>query len=138
MFKEEKGEFVQILDNGNYHWVLISNINCSKNEIDYYGSLVHVKIKDHVKMQICNIFKCSGKELTVNVKACQQQTNGIDCGVFDVTNMFILIFVKLRKFSFIYFVTADFPGHGIIPKTKIWIWRAVYRARNGIIANEKT
>ena len=38
-------------------------------------------------MQICNIFKCSGKESTVNEKACQQQTNGIDCGVFTVVNL---------------------------------------------------
>ena len=42
-------------------------------------------------MQICNIFKCSGKELTVNVKACQQQTNGDDCGVFAVTNLFHIL-----------------------------------------------
>ena len=86
MFKEQKGEFVQILHNGNYQWVVISNINCSKDETNYYDSLFHGKIRDHVKMQICNIFKCSGKELTVNVKACQQQTNGVDCGVFAVAN----------------------------------------------------
>ena len=82
-----KGRIRQILHNGNYHWVVINNINCSKDEIDYYDSLFHGKIRDHVKMQICNIFKCSGKELTVNVKACQQQTNGVDC-VFAAANMF--------------------------------------------------
>ena len=42
-------------------------------------------------MQICNIFKCSGKELTVDVKACQQQTNYIDRGVFTVGNMFHIL-----------------------------------------------
>ena len=46
---------------------------------------------DHVKMQICNIFKCSGKELTVDVKACQQQTNGVDCGVFAVGKLFHIL-----------------------------------------------
>ena len=35
MFKEQKRDFVQILHNGNYHWVVICNINCSKNEMDY-------------------------------------------------------------------------------------------------------
>ena len=35
IFNEQKGKFVQILYSGNYHWVEISNINCSKNEIDY-------------------------------------------------------------------------------------------------------
>ena len=29
-----------------------------------------------------------GKELTVNVKACQQQANGVDCGDFLIANMF--------------------------------------------------
>ena len=91
MFKEQKGEFVQILHNGNYHWVVVSNINCSKDEINYYDSLFHGKIRDHVKMQICSIFKCSGNELTVNVKACQQQTNGADCGVFAVANLFHIL-----------------------------------------------
>ena len=88
MFKEQKGEFARILHNRNYHWVVISNINCSKDEIDYCDSLFHGKIRDHVKMLICNIFKCSGKELTVNVKACQQQANGIDCRVFAAVKMF--------------------------------------------------
>ena len=75
----------------NYHWVVISNINCSKDEINYYDSLFYGKIRDHVKMQICNIFKCNGKELTVNVKACKQQTNGDDCGVFAVANLFHIL-----------------------------------------------
>ena len=38
-------------------------------------------------MQICNIFKCSGKELTVNVKACQQEINGFVCSVYTVANL---------------------------------------------------
>ena len=75
----------------NYHWDVISNINCSKDEINYYDSLFHGKIRDHVKMQICNIFKCSGKELIVNVKACQQQTKDVDCGVFPVANLFHIL-----------------------------------------------
>ena len=49
MLKEQKGEFVQILHKGNYHWVVMSNINCSKNKIDYYNSLFHGKINHHVK-----------------------------------------------------------------------------------------
>ena len=30
----------------------------------------------------------TGKELTVNVKSCQQQANGVDCGDFLIANMF--------------------------------------------------
>ena len=79
MLKEQKGQFGQILHNGGYHLVVKSNINYRKDEMNYHDSLFHGKIMDHVKMQICNISKCSGKELTVNMKACQQQTNGADC-----------------------------------------------------------
>ena len=54
-FKEKNGEFRKILHNRNYHWVVIYNINCSKNEINKneinYSSLFHGKTKDHVKMQ---------------------------------------------------------------------------------------
>ena len=126
-------------------------------------------------MQISNIFKCSGKELMVNVKACQQQTNGVDCGVFAVANLFHILTgadigrtkiqedkmrnhllqfiksghfkeseksdssdIKLRKSKFRFFVTADFLGYGIIPKTKTCIWHVGIRVRNGIIANVKT
>ena len=62
--------------------VVIISTHCSKNELYYYDSLFHDKISKNVKMQICSIFKCCGKELTVNVKACQQQTNAVDCRVF--------------------------------------------------------
>ena len=72
MFKEQKREFMEISQNGNYHWVVISNINCSMNIIDYYDSLFHGKIKEHGEMKVCNIFKCIGKELEVKVKAWQQ------------------------------------------------------------------
>ena len=35
ILKEERGEFVQILHNGSYHWVVVSNINSTKNEINH-------------------------------------------------------------------------------------------------------
>ena len=53
MFTEQNGEIMKILHNRNYHWVVIYNISCSKNEINY-NSLFHGKInkiKDYVKMQ---------------------------------------------------------------------------------------
>ena len=42
---------------------------CSMNKRE--NSRFHDAIRDRVKMQICNVFKCSGKELTVDVKVCQ-------------------------------------------------------------------
>ena len=42
---------------------------CSMNKTE--NSQFHEEIRDHLKIQNCNIFKCSGKELTVDVKVCQ-------------------------------------------------------------------
>ena len=44
-----------------------------------------------MKMQICNVYKYSGKTLTINEKACQEQANGIDSGIFAVANMFHIV-----------------------------------------------
>ena len=54
MLKEKKGELVQILINESYHLLVVSNISGTKNEIKY---LFYRKIKDHVKIQICNILQ---------------------------------------------------------------------------------
>ena len=91
MFKEWIEKFVQILHNGSFHWVTLSNINCQKNEINYYGSLFHGKIKDHIKMQVCNLYECPEDEVVIKVRICQQQTNAVDCGVYAVTNAFYVL-----------------------------------------------
>ena len=52
MFTKAKGEFVQVLHNGSYYWVVVSNINCTGNEINYYHSVFHGKIKDQLKDQL--------------------------------------------------------------------------------------
>ena len=44
------------------------------NETNYDDSLFYGKIKGHVKMQACNIYKFFEEELSVNVRVCQQQS----------------------------------------------------------------
>ena len=44
------------------------------------------KTKDHANMQICKTCKFFEEILTVNVRASQQQLNGVDCGVYTVAN----------------------------------------------------
>ena len=91
MFKREEGEFVQILYKGSYHWVVVSNTSCTKNETNYYDSVFGGKIKDQVKMQICKMCKFFDEKFSVNVRASQQQLNGVDCGVYTLANAFHLI-----------------------------------------------
>ena len=56
MFKERNRKFVQILHNGSFHWMTVSNINSEKNEINYYDSLFHGKIKDHIRIRVWNLY----------------------------------------------------------------------------------
>ena len=65
MLKEQNGKFVQILHNGSFHWITVSNIHREKNEINYYDSLFHGNIKDHIKMQVCNLHKCPEDEVVI-------------------------------------------------------------------------
>ena len=61
--QNQKGEFVQILHDESYHWVVVSNINCTKNKRNYYDGLLHGGMEDHVKMQICNMCKYFEEDL---------------------------------------------------------------------------
>ena len=61
------------------------------DEMKHYDSLFHEKIKDHVKMKICNMYKFFEEKLSVNVRVCQQQSNHVGCGVYTVENKFHLL-----------------------------------------------
>ena len=76
--------FVQVLHDGRLHWVAINTIGCKEGEIFYLDSLFNGRIADAVKMQICSIMCCSTPQLTIKVLSTQQQTNGVDCGLFAI------------------------------------------------------
>ena len=69
MFKP-KEHFVQILHNKSFHWVTVSNVNSKSGSVDYYDSLFHGRIKDHVKLQIANISKTENSELELYIRFC--------------------------------------------------------------------
>ena len=57
-----KNDFVQVLHNGNAHWIAISNIGCTEGEVAVLDSLFHGRITDHVKRQICNLLFFQGNK----------------------------------------------------------------------------
>jgi len=91
MFKEVSRPFLQILHNGRKHWLLVSNYNCQPGEINLYDSLYHGRVTDQVKAQICTIYKCPTDKLVINAKPCQQQTNGVDCGIYTVAFAYFVL-----------------------------------------------
>ena len=58
---------MQILHDGNLHWLCVSNDGCRKSEINYYDSLYGGNIQPHV--QKANCYNAS----------VQQQNNAVDC-----------------------------------------------------------
>ena len=79
------------LYNSNSHWVTVSNLNSQHGTIDYYDSFFHGRITDHAKLQICNICKSENSLLQINIRFCQQQTNGVDCCIYAVANVFYIL-----------------------------------------------
>ena len=76
---------MQILHDGNLHWVCVSYIGCQKGEINYYDSMHQGRINPHVQKQIASMLDCeNSNHLKVTVRAVQQQNNCVDCGVFAI------------------------------------------------------
>ena len=61
-----------------------------KTEMNYYDSLFHGKIKDHIETQVWNLYKCPEDEVVIKVHVCQQST-AVDCGVYTVANAFYIL-----------------------------------------------
>ena len=69
--------FTQVLHNNKFHWVTVSNLNSKHETINYYDSLFYGRIRDHVKLQICNIYKSENSLIQISIRSCQQQTSGV-------------------------------------------------------------
>ncbi len=74
--------FVQVLHNGEYHWLTISTYGCQEGELNYLYSKFSGRISNHVMLRICHIMKCRMPKLEINVLPVQEQTNSVDCGVY--------------------------------------------------------
>ena len=76
--------FVQIIHDGRFHWVALSRYGCQEGEVFLLDSLFSGTITQKVKQQICQIMKCPSDTIKVKIASVQQQSNGIDCGVFSI------------------------------------------------------
>ena len=76
--------FVQILHDGNIHWVTVSTINCDYGEIYLLDSMFRGKINNHIRRQVCAIIHCNLDKIKVAALPVHQQSNGVDCGVYAI------------------------------------------------------
>ena len=87
--------FVQVLHNGNYHWLAVSTYGCQSGEVFVMDSLFRGRLTQHTQKQICSLLCCKESLMKVKVLPVQQQTNGVDCGLFAVAFVqYILMYGK--------------------------------------------
>ena len=75
--------FVQVLHDGNAHWVTASTLNCNPGEVVLMDSMFQGRVNAKVQQQICETL-CSLDKILTKVLPVDQQSNGIDCGIFAI------------------------------------------------------
>ena len=91
--------FVQILHDRVAHWVGISTFNCKPGEIMLMDSLFKGRGSVDIKKQICFIMNSKERGIKIKVAGVQQQTNGIDCGLYAITFIKYILHYKEYPFS---------------------------------------
>ena len=81
--------YIQILHDSSLHWVCLANMESRKedNEIHCLYDVFSLKkkhISKNVTPQIASYVYHTGPQLTILSKSVQQQSNGVDCGVYVI------------------------------------------------------
>ena len=79
-FQILRGEFVQIIFVGGYHWCTISNVGCDDGVVNVYDSMYSSASSGTVKL-IASLVFSPAKQLVVRMMDVGRQSNGSDCGV---------------------------------------------------------
>ena len=83
--------FLQVLRGGRTHWIAVGTFNCNEGGINLMGSLFKGRVPDHSKQQISALLNYRNKNIKINVLPVQQQTNGVDCGLFTLEFCFEIL-----------------------------------------------
>ena len=91
-------EFVQILNNGRGHWLVVSTVDSLNNspsfcEVKVYDSM-HSSVNDHIKAQVASIMSTECSTIHLSFMDVQMQSRGYDCGLFAVAFVTALAFNK--------------------------------------------
>jgi len=77
----QPGEFVQVLNVSQSHWITVSTIGCPAGSVNVYDSL-HWKLSSHTKKVLADLMRTEDKAITVNYTDVQWQSGASDCGLF--------------------------------------------------------
>ena len=102
------GEFVQVLNVSQSHWVTISTIGCEPGAINVYNSL-YWQLPKHAQKVVADLMQCSVKAINVNYVDAQLQTGASDCGLFAVA--FATALCSATDPNTMVFEQQDMRGH---------------------------
>ncbi|XP_047123038.2 uncharacterized protein LOC124806314 [Hydra vulgaris] len=105
--------FVQIIYNGDYHWLAISTYGCSYGEINVLDSNFHGCLSLETQKQICALLKYKKDEITVKVLSVQQQDGGIDCGLFSIAFIEFILSQNRYPIEDIWFDQTKLRNHAL-------------------------
>jgi len=83
-FEIQHGEFVQILNVSQSHWITVSNVGCKKRVVNIYDSIPSCYVPTRTKEQIAAILFANETTLTLEHKAIQVQQGSNDCSLFTI------------------------------------------------------
>ena len=77
--------FIQILNVGRSHWIVVSNVGCKKAVVNIYDSAYNF-LSLNTKKQICSLWQPSSDQVEFQLVNVQRQPNSSDCGLFAIAN----------------------------------------------------
>ena len=87
---EEEGEFVQIINSFDDHWVCVINKNCKQNEVKMYDSMCIGDLCLYRKEAVASLVRTSRKHFFLTFSDVQQQDGGCDFGLYAHAFSFFL------------------------------------------------
>ena len=87
-FEPVSGDFIQILHDGNLHWVCTSNVSFAGGKdpaaVAMFDSMNQGYVAKFTKQQLASFLCIQNAEMKLIMKSVQQQANTVDCGVFAI------------------------------------------------------
>ena len=90
VFQLHSGEFVQLLNVPNSHWIVVSNLGCDKDVVNVYDTM-YPSIPSSTSDTIACLVFCHSATLTIKMVDVDKQSNSSDCGVLSLAVAYDLL-----------------------------------------------
>ena len=89
-FQLHSGEFVQLLNVRNSYWIVVSNLGCDKDVVNFYDTM-YPSIPSSTSDIIARLVFCHSATLTIKMVEVDLQSNSSDCGVLSLAIAYDLL-----------------------------------------------